>query len=298
MKAQKIMTATVAVAASIIAAGYAYGDTPGDRNFDFNYSPDQKNVIFYSYRGDARPDIYVKDLDGSEKNLTARADTWDIEPDYSPNGSKIIYASGPNMGLLSLRIMNADGTDDRVFYDGEDNEVAPNWSPDGSKVMFSAFNQNEKTNIIYVIEANGGNIRSLTNDLPGQSSNASWSPDGQWIVFSNKIGDKDQADLYKMRADGSHRHRLTNDTALSQTAPVYSPNMKTIVFIGFTEDGLSDIYSMPADGLHHGAKPKKLSPPDKSIEYFLEYTPDKTHLVFSQGDWQKGFKLAHLPAPE
>lgn len=285
-----------AVVAGAMATGYAYGDTPGDRNFGFNYSPDESHIIFYSYRGDARPDIWVRGPHGAEKNLTARTETWDIEPDFSPDGSKIIYASGPNMGMLSLRIMNANGSDDRIFYDGDDNEVAPNWSPDGSKVIFSAFNRNEDTNIIYITDANGGHARSLTGDLPGQSSNASWSVDGKWIVFSNKLGDDGQADIYKMRSDGSHRQRLTNDT-LSQIAPVFTPDMKSIIFIGFAEDGRAELYSMPAGGLHHGTVPTRISHTNGDLKYFLKYTPDGQHLIFSEGDWSKGFELARLAAP-
>ncbi len=249
MKALKT-AAAVATFASVLASGQAHAAPPGDRNFNFNFGPGGQKVIFYSYRGNARPDIYVRGPNGEEKNLTARADTWDIEPDYSPDGSKIIYASGPNMGALTLRIMNADGSHDRLFYDGDDNEVAPNWSPDS-----------------------------------------------QWIIFSNKIGDDGQADLYRMRPDGSHRQRLTHDK-LSQTSPVYSPSMKTIIFIGFNEDGLSDLYSMPADGLHHGATVTKLSHSDENLEYFLTHTPNGEHLIFSQGDWDKGFEMAHIPAPK
>ncbi len=296
MKALKT-AAVVAISASVLASGHAYAAPPGDRHFDFNYGPDGQNVIFYSYRGDARPDIYLRGPHGEEKNLTARTDTWDIEPDYSPDGKKILYASGPNMGALSLRIMDADGGHDRLFYDGEDNEVAPKWSPDGSKVIFSAFNRNEKTNVIYIVEPDGSHVRSLTADLPGQSSQASWSADSQWILFSNKVTDDAQSDVYRMRPDGSHRQRLTHDT-LSQTSPVYSQDMKTIIFIGFNEDGLSDLYSMPADGPHHSATVTKLSHSDDNLKYFLTHTPDGKHLIFSKGDWDKGFEMAHIPAPK
>ncbi len=290
------MATAIALMASVTGSSYAAGAPTGDRNFDFNYAPGGNSFIFYSYRGDAKPDIYVRTHGGAEKNLTAREDTWDIEPDYSPDGSKIIYASGPNMGAMTLRIMKSDGTNDRVFYDGEDNEVAPDWSPDGTRVIFSAFNRDEKTNVIYISDADGGNVRSLTADLPGQSSGGSWSADGQWILFSNKLSDGAPSDLYKIRSNGSHLQRLTND-ALSQTSPIYSPDMKTIVFTGFSEDGLSDLYSMPASGLHHGAVATKLSETDDNLEYFLTKTPDGKHLVFSKGNWDKGFEMAHLPAP-
>jgi len=295
MTTLKLATA-IALITAVTGSGYADRTPPGDRHFDFSPAPDGNSFVFYSYRGDHRPDIYLRTHGGAEKNLTARGDTWDIEPDFSPDGTKIIYASGPNMGSLSLRIMNTDGTDDREFYDGDDNEVAPNWSPDGTKVIFSAFNRNEKTNVIYIVEPDGSHVRSLTADLPGQSSQASWSANSQWILFSNKMSDDAPSDLYRMRPDGSHRQRLTND-AFSQTSPVYSPDMKTIVFTGFAGDGLSDLYSMPASGLHHGAVATKLSETDDNLEYFLTKTPDGKHLIFSKGDWDKGFEMAHLPAP-
>lgn len=295
MRTLKMATA-IALAASVTASSYAADAPKGDRNFDFSYAPDGNSFVFYSYRGDLRPDIYMRTHSGAEKNLTARGNTWDIEPDYSPDGSKIIYASGPNMGAMTLRIMNSDGTNDRIFYDGDDNEVAPNWSPDGTKVIFSAFNRNGDTNVIYIANADGSAVDSLTANMPGKSSGGSWSPDGKWIVFSHKLSDDVSSDLYKMRSDGSHQQRLTSD-ALRKTSPIYSPDMKTIVFAGLSEDGQSDVYSMPADGLHHGVIATKLTEADDNMEYFLSATPDAKHLVFSKGDWKKGFKIAHLAAP-
>lgn len=293
----------LAIAAAIGLATATAGATDENdhhemvKDFDFSFSPTGIEVAYYSYRGNALPDIYKRRGHGAEINLTNRPDTWDIEPDYSPDGKKIIYSSGVDMASLSLRIMNADGTEDRVFFDGDDNEVAANWSPDGNLVMFSAFNNNERTNKIYVVDRNGRHLRSLTDDLPGQSSGGSWSADGQWILFVNNPSENTQRDIYRMRADGSERTRLTHD-AMSQNAPVLSPDGKMILFLGSMGDGYSDIYAMPADGLPRGASPTQLSQTDEAHEYFLTYAPDGETLVYSQGDWDTGFAMGHMPAPK
>ncbi len=291
-----LCAAAMLAANGTLISGYAQQEEMV-KDFGFNFSPKGTEVTYYSYRGDALPDVFKRRGHGLETNLTNRSDTWDIEPDYSPDGGQIIYSSGVDMASLSLRIMNADGSDDRVFFDGEDNEVATKWSPDGSMVLFAAFNNDLRTNVLYIVDANGKNLRSLTSELPGQSSGASWSSDSRKILFVNRPDETTQRDIYSMHADGSGLTRLTHDE-LSQIAPVYSTDGSSIFFIATIGDGPSDLYAMSADGLADGHKPVRISEPDGTQKYFLTLGPDGETLVYSIGDWDKGFHMGHLPAPK
>lgn len=282
----------------LVGGGAAPAMAEGEmaKDFDFSFSPKGNLVAYYSYKGDKLPDIVTRAGHGPETNLTNREGTWDIEPDFSPDGKSIVYSSGDSMASLTLRIMNADGSNDRLFYDGPANEVGANWSPDGSKIVFSSFDSNLKTNVIHLVDSDGSNVRTLTADMPGQSSGASWSPGGEWILFSNRPSEDGQRDIYRMRADGSDRVRLTHD-AISQTAPIYSPDGEWIVFIGGQGHEPADVYAMPADSDSHGTPAVRLTDTKSEFEYFVTYTPDGAHLVFSRGDWDTGFKMAHMPAP-
>ena len=83
-------------------------------------------------------------------------------------------------------------------------------------------------NEIYVMDADGGNQKQLTNNLPDTSNTEpAWSPDGAKIVFVSQRDDDSQ--IYVMNADGSNRTRLTNNSTFN-TEPDWSPDGSMIVF--------------------------------------------------------------------
>ena len=70
---------------------------------------------------------------------------------------------------------------------------------------------------IYVMDADGGNQRNLTNN-PGEDKDPSWSPDGKRIVFVSIRGGN--MDIYVMDADGGNVLNLTNHPE-DDTAPAW-----------------------------------------------------------------------------
>ena len=75
---------------------------------------------------------------------------------------------------------------------------------------------------IYVMDADGGNVRQLT-DHPASDGSPDWSPDGSRIAFdSTRDGDWD---IYVMDADGGNVRQLTDDPAFSRSDgyPAWSP---------------------------------------------------------------------------
>lgn len=88
----------------------------------------------------------------------------------------------------------------------------PSWSPDGSRIAFgssrdsSSQDETRETGDVYVMDANGRNVRRLTRAARGSYAPA-WSPDGKLIaVNSQRDGN---SELYLMKADGSKQRRLT-----------------------------------------------------------------------------------------
>lgn len=286
---------------ALATAFFAYNQASADddiliKDFDFSFSPNGQEVAYYSYRGNTRPDIYKRRGHGAEQNLTSRSDTWDIEPDYSPDGKFIVYSSGENMADISLRIMREDGSEDRLLYDGPDNEVGANWSPDGSKILFTAYNQNTKTNALFVMNNDGSGARQLASDLGGAASGASWSANNEWIYFAHQADEKSQQDIYKIRANGQDLTRLTN-SSMSQTTPVLSPDGNRIFFIGQQEGSPVGLYSIPASGASTDRAIKLIYQSEKENMYMLAPGPNNT-LVYSEGDWSNGFGMGHTAIPK
>jgi Tol biopolymer transport system component len=120
----------------------------------------------------------------------------------------------------------------------------PDWSRDGSKIVFESTRDGKFA--IYVIQADGSNLRKLTSG-EANDEQPRWSLDGRQIVF---ISDRDgHLQLYVMDADGSHQRRLTNGEDIDY-APAFSPKGDWVAFMSRPERAsvVHDIYVIRADG--------------------------------------------------
>ncbi len=133
----------------------------------------------------------------------------DSDPDYSPDGRKIAFVSG-RAGGFGIWISNSDGSDPRLLFDGGPYVTgSPRWSPDGRWIAFdSRANQsaNRGSPNIWVISAEGGQLRRLTADLAGSVA-PSWSHDGRWIYFASARSR--ELEIWKMPAGGGSAEEVT-----------------------------------------------------------------------------------------
>jgi Tol biopolymer transport system component len=150
---------------------------------------------------------------------------------YYLDGNENIYSIAPDRtGLTRL-------TDDPGF----DDDAA--WSPNGRRIAFASNRAHPEQACeglsprcdydIYVMSADGSNVKRLTNSL-GSDREPAWSPDGR-IVFSSTRDDAGtvtefaNSELYVMNADGTGQTRITNNPGTDHQA-VWSPDGASIVF--------------------------------------------------------------------
>lgn len=73
------------------------------------------------------------------------------------------------------------------------------WSPDGRYIAFRS--RRDQQQWLYIMDADGGNVRPLTNDPTISQYNPVWSPDGIYIFYRSRPSAN--APIFRVRADGS-----------------------------------------------------------------------------------------------
>ena len=192
---------------------------------------------------------------------------------------KIVFETNRD-GNDEIYVMDADGGNPLNLTQHPARDIRPDWSPDGKQIAFiSNRSENEEILVgneeIYVMDADGGNLRNLTQH-PALDGYPDWSPDGKQILFtSNRDGGYN---TYVMDADGRHVRQLTNyppDGEFAE-APVWSPDGKHIAFER-VQAGRSGISVMNPNGkdVHHLSRPVA-----GFSQGHAEWSPDGTQFVY------------------
>lgn len=119
------------------------------------------------------PSLFLSNLDGSDEKPLIFGDGA-----LSPDGAQLAYSSYAD-GLKIMSIASGQSTSllgGTVLY-------APSWSPDGKQIAYTR--QIDKGMNIYVMDANGQNIRALT-DTTENPSLTGWMPDGLHVVIATQ----------------------------------------------------------------------------------------------------------------
>jgi Tol biopolymer transport system component len=128
------------------------------------------------------------------------------------------------------------------LWRGDDGGVVapPAISPDGSQMCFSYRRQG--TSGLYVMNANGTNVRTLAADSFDVRGSASWSPDGKWVAVAANRGEGTR--LFKIPVDGGGPVRLLDTLSFN---PVWSPDGRFIVYSEQQSAGQFEVKAITPD---------------------------------------------------
>ncbi|HEY9449801.1 MAG TPA: BamA/TamA family outer membrane protein, partial [Gemmatimonadaceae bacterium] len=153
---------------------------------------------------------------------------------FSPDGSRLAFTAlgGGKEVLHILDVANRKQLSSITLP--LDGITGPSWSNDGRQLVFSG-NRGGITDL-YVIDADGRNLRQLTNDRYGDLQ-PQWSPDGKSIAFATERGDGADVSLLrfpKMRIAlydlESGRIELLPGEGLNIN-PMWAPDSKSIAYV-------------------------------------------------------------------
>ncbi len=280
-------------------------------NGEAYFSVDGKMVTFQSIRAD-HPyyQIYFINTDGSNQRMVSPGKGKTTCSWFHPSGKKFIFASThldpktheppPPEATRQRRyewdfnaafdIFEADmnGKILRRLTDtpGYDAECA--YSPDGKLIVFAS--QRDAATIdpkkpeldIYVMDANGKNVRRLTHE-PGYDGGPFFSPDGKWIIYRHISDDYEKGTVYLLSLDGKTRKPLTHDDDFNW-APSLHPDGKRFVWV--KKIPASDNPQIPNFEIYLGSVDDSFAPLrltyNEYFDGFPVFSPDGKKLMWSR----------------
>ena len=195
-----------------------------------------------------------------------------------------------------LFTIEPDGTGLKQVTHFDDSDSSNgNWSPGGKRIVFE---RNFPTNHvgIYTINANGGDLRSLTPVRKGFYEGApAYSPDGKKVIFARGRcatldcdGPRDRSGLFTRNVDGTRVRAITPPQPIGPISkrsfdhPQFSPDGKRVAYIERVGEHNAAVFVVKL----HGGKPKRLTSFRMGVDDRVDWSPDGSLILF--GDNYRG----------
>ena len=204
--------------------------------------------------------------------------------------AKIVFSSKRD-GVIGIYVMDDDGSNVTLLTDKLKPNL-PRWSPDGKQIVFERWvnPHDSQRKHIFLMNADGTNIRQLTEPHRGRDRYATFSPDGKSIVFykyerlpiPNPIppGANIQGGKASINVMNLESGKVKEIAELGATFLDWSPEGKHIVCKNVSVFGQSgsNIWIMDADG--HDPHELLPPPPPGVARYAPRWSPDGKQILY------------------
>jgi TolB protein len=210
-----------------------------------DWSPDGKSVIYVSYQKDAM-ELWLLDLASGRSAQLTNGGAVNLEPRWSPDGKQIafvstqynkrfhIFRADVNDGKLDKEVrLTGESKSElpRYYYSAFDTEISPVWTRDGKEILFvSNRGHIHGSGGFWRMRAEpGAEALEIHYEETNWKARPDFSPDGSRMVYSSYLGGQSH-NLWVMPSHGGDAFPLTYD-GWDCTNVRWSPDGKQLTFI-------------------------------------------------------------------
>jgi TolB protein len=195
-------------------------------------SPEGRYIAYLAFReNNTKAQITLYDLQKNREESLGKFEGLTFTPNFSPDGRWLVMSLAKD-GTTCIYKMNlatrqlTQLTFPRKTSYGGSIDTSPCFSHNGAEIVFTSDREGEGKEHIYVMRADGTNVRRISF-LEGQYSQPEWSKTrGDLIVFTKRYGGAFY--ICVSHPDGSGERLLT--TGYLTESPTWSPNGRIILF--------------------------------------------------------------------
>jgi Tol biopolymer transport system component len=123
---------------------------------------------------------------------------------------------------------NPDGTGLKRLTDSPGYDAEGSYSADGKQIVFCSNRSGAKNMELYIMDADGKNVRQLTKAPGCYNGGPFFAPDGKRVIFRSDRKKQDHLQLYVINSDGTGERALTDDLNWVHWAPYWYDNQHII----------------------------------------------------------------------
>jgi TolB protein len=206
------------------------------------WSPDQRSIIFTSYRANS-VNLYMRNIYEGKETLIATKGT-NFSGAFSPDGKKLAFCSSMSeQGNAEIYVLDVETMKTKRLTFNSAADTAPSWSPTGREIAFTSDRTGVGAPQIYIMDAEGSNVRKVS--FGGDYFDApAWAPTSDRIAYVGRVGNV--FDIYVLNLRTNQTTKLTESNARNET-PSWSPDGRHLIFAS-NLSGSIQIYTIDYDG--------------------------------------------------